>query len=197
MGEMVRSVVSVHCRLLRRIIVNNKTVIVLILAGAFTLSGLPVTAQPATGQGTAASSKGGQGMSDQDIQLLRKDIRSQKKQLIAANLSLTDTEATKFWPIYDQYQAEYTKIGDAKLALIKEYAQNRDTVTDEQALDYLKRSEEISESVIQLRNKYVPLVNQVLPGKKTATFFQLERRIEMLIDVQAASEIPLLQRQVQ
>jgi Spy/CpxP family protein refolding chaperone len=177
--------------------VNNKTVIVLILAGVFSLSGLHVTAQPATGQEMAASSKGGQGMSDQDIQLLRKDIRSQKKQLIAANLSLTDTEATKFWPIYDQYQAEYTKIGDAKMALIKEYAQNLDTVTDEQALDYLKRSEEISESVIQLRNKYVPLVNQVLPGKKTATFFQLERRIEMLIDVQAASEIPLLQRQVQ
>jgi hypothetical protein len=197
MGEMVRSVVSVHCRLLRRIIVNNKTVIVLILAGVVSLSGLHVTAQTATGQETAASSKGEQGMSDQDIQLLRKDIRSQKKQLIAANLSLTDTEATKFWPIYDQYQAEYTKIGDAKLALIKEYAQNWGTVTDEQALDYLKRSEEISESVIQLRNKYVPLVNQVLPGKKTATFFQLERRIEMLIDVQTASEIPLLQRQGQ
>ncbi len=176
---------------------NNKTAMVLMLAGVCSLFGSHVTAQTAAGQETAASTKSEQVASDQDIQLLRKDIRSQKKQLIAANLSLTATEATKFWPIYDQYQAEYTKIGDIKLALIKEYAQNLDTATDEQALDYLKRSEEISESVIQLRKRYVPLVNQVLPGKKTATFFQLERRIEMLLDVEVASLLPPLQSQGQ
>ena len=176
---------------------NNKTVTVLMLTGFFSLSGFHVTAQTMTGQETAASTKSGQVASDQDIQLLRKDIRSQKKQLIAANISLTTTEATNFWPIYDQYEAEYAKIGDAKLGLIKEYAQNLDTATDEQALDYLKRSEEISESVIQLRRRYVPLVNQVLPGKKTATFFQLERRIEMLLDVEVASLLPPLQSQGQ
>jgi hypothetical protein len=167
--------------------VNHKTAMVLMLAGLCSLSGSHVPAQTASGQVA----------SDKDIQLLRKDIRSEKKQLIAANLSLTATEATKFWPIYDQYQAEYTKIGDSKLALIKEYTQNFDTATNEQALDYLKRSEEISESVIQLRNRYVPLVNQVLAGKKTATFFQLERRIELLMDVEVASLLPPLQSQGQ
>jgi hypothetical protein len=178
-------------------VVNNKTAMVLMLAGVCSLAGPHVTAQTATGQEAAASSKSGQVASDQDIELLRKDLRSQKKQLIAANLSLTDSEATKFWPVYDQYQGEYTKIGDAKLALIREYAANWGTFTDEQALDYLKRSEEISESVIQLRKKYLPLVNQVLPGKKTATFFQLERRIELLMDVQVASLLPLVQSQGQ
>jgi hypothetical protein len=178
-------------------IVNNKTAIVLMLAGVCSLAGPHVAAQTATGQEPASSSKSGQVASDQDIELLRKDIRSQKKQVIAANLSLTDSEATKFWPVYDQYQGEYTKIGDAKLALIKEYAENWGTVTDEQALDYLKRSEKISESVIQLWKKYVPLVNGILPGKKTATFFQLERRIELLMDVQVASLLPLVQSQGQ
>jgi DNA repair exonuclease SbcCD ATPase subunit len=178
-------------------IVDRKTKMVLMLAGVCSLSGSHVTAQTATGQETAASAKGEQVASDQDIQLLRKDIRSQKKQLIAANLSLTTTEATQFWPIYDQYQAEYTKISDTKLALIKQYVQNLDTITDAQALDYLKRSEEISESVLQLRKRYVPLVNQVLPGTKTATFFQLERRIEMLLDVEVASLLPPLQSQGQ
>jgi len=196
-GERVHSAVSEHCRLLRRMIVNNKTAIVLMLAGVCSLAGPHLAAQTATGQEPAASSKSGQVASDQDIELLRKDLRSQKKQLIAANLSLTDSEATKFWPVYDQYQAEYAKISDAKLALIKEYDQNWSTVTDEQALDYLKRSEEISESVIQLRKRYVPLVSQALSGKKTATFFQLERRIEMLLDVQVASLLPMLQSQVQ
>jgi hypothetical protein len=170
--------------------VNKKTAMVLILAG---VSSLYITAPTATGQEAAASTKSEQVASDQDIQLLRKDIRSQKKQLVAANLSLTETEATKFWPIYDQYEAEYSKIGDAKLALIKEYMQNLNTATNEQALDYLKRSEEISASVIQLRRTYVPLVNQVLPEKKTAAFFQLERRIEMLLDVEVASLLPPLQ----
>lgn len=155
----------------------NKVVVVLMLAGVSFLSGSHALAQTAT---------------EQEIELLRKDLRSQKKELIALNLSLTPTEATKFWPVYDQYQAEYKKIGDAKVALITEYAQNLGTITDEQALNYLERSEGISESVIQLRNKYVPLVNQVLPGKKTATFFQLERRIELLVEVQLASQIPLL-----
>jgi hypothetical protein len=166
----------------------NKTMVaVLMLAGVSFVSGSKTTAQTA--------SKSSQAASDQDIQLLRKDIRADKKQLIAANLTLTPAEATKFWPVYDQYQAEYTKIGDVKLALIKEYANNWGTITDEQALNYLKRSEAINESVIQLRAKYVPLVNQVLPGKKTATFFQMERRIEGLMDVQLASQIPLVQDQ--
>jgi len=156
---------------------NKTVVVVLMLVGVSFLSGSHASAQTAT---------------EQEIELLRKDIRSQKKELIALNLSLTAKEATNFWPVYDQYQAEYKKIGDAKVALIMEYAQNLGTMTDEQALDYLKRSEEISESVIQLRNKYVLLVNQVLPGKKTATFFQLERRIELLVEVQIASQIPLL-----
>jgi hypothetical protein len=110
---------------------------------------------------------------------------------------LTPTEATKFWAVYDQYQAEYTRIGDAKLALIKEYAQNWGTVTDQQALVYLRRAQDIDESVVQLRNKYAPIVSQALPGKKAATFFQLDRRIGLLLDVQLASQIPLVQSQEQ
>jgi len=177
--------------------VNNKTVMLFMLVGVCLLSGSHVAAQKAAGQKPATSGKSGQTASDQDIQLLRKDIRSEKKQLIAANLSLTDSEATKFWPVYDRYQAEYMRIGDAEFALINEYAQSWGSITDEQALNYLKRSEEIKESLLQLRKKYVPFVNQVLPGKKTATFFQLERRIEMLVDVQVASQIPLVQSQGQ
>jgi len=176
--------------------VNKKMAMVLMLAGAYCLSGPHATAQTTTGE-KAAASQSDQVVSDQDIQLLRRDIRSEKKQIIAANLSLTATEATKFWPVYDQYQAEYQRIGDAKVALIKEYAQNWGTITDEQALIYLRRSQDIDASVIQLRNKYAPLVSQVLPGKKTATFFQLLRRVEMLLDLQLVSHLPLVQSQDQ
>ena len=124
----------------------------------------------------AAASKDGQAVSEQDIQLLRQDIRSQKKQLIAANLTLSDSEAQRY-------------------ALIKEYAQNFGSLTDEQSLSLVTRSLALDEAVEQLRIKYVPIVNKVLPGKKTATFFQIDRRITALIDLQLASQIPLVQEQ--
>lgn len=146
-------------------------------------------------QAPASATPSAQASLDQDIALLRKDIADQKKQLVAANLVLTPAEATKFWPVYDQYQAEYSKIGDAKLALIKDYAANWGSVTDQQALLYLRRSQDIDESVIKLRQKYVTLFNAVIPGKKTATFFQIDRRIGLLMDVKIASEVPLVQSQ--
>ena len=160
---------------------------VFVLASACILAAPAVRAQ--------AASTDTQTVSDRDIQLLRQDIRSQKKQLIAANLTLTDTEATKFWPIYEQYNAEMTKIGDQRYALIKEYAQNFGTLTDEQALSLISRSLTLDKSVEDLRIKYMPIFNNVLPGKKTATFFQIERRITALIDLQLASQIPLVQEQ--
>jgi len=151
-------------------------------------------AVPAT-HAQAAASKDTQVVTEQDVKLLRQDIRSQKKQLIAANLTLTDAEATKFWPVYDQFSAEMTALGDQKYALIKEYAQNFGTLTDAQAQSLINRSLALDEAVAQLRIKYVPIVGKVLPGTKTATFFQMERRITTLIDLQVASQIPLVQDQ--
>jgi hypothetical protein len=148
--------------------------------------------QQAQSQQTATDSKANM---DQEIQMLRLDVRSKKKQLIASNLKLTDTEAAKFWPIYDQYTAELVEINNDKYALIKEYANNYGSMTDDQALDLTKRALAVDERVTQLRQKYVPIFNQVLPGTKTATFFQLDRQIQSMIDLQLASDLPLVQDQ--
>ncbi len=134
-------------------------------------------------------------MSEQDIKLFREDIRSKKKQLIAANLTLTDAEATKFWPIYDQYTAELVAINNAKYAALKEYADKWGTMTDDQALALINRSLDVDKSVAQLRIKYVPIFQKAIPGTKVATFFQLDRRLQMLIDAQLASHLPLVQDQ--
>ncbi|SRR6266566_3113946 len=132
---------------------------------------------------------------DQSVALLRQDLRSGKKQTIAASLQLADAEATKFWPIYDQYSAELRKLGDQRYALIKEYANGFGTLTDDQALSLIKRSLSLDEQVAQLRSKYVPIMNKVLPGTKTATFFQMDRYINSLIDLQVSGSIPLVQEQ--
>ena len=87
---------------------KKRVVAVLTVVGALLLSSVPIFAQ-AAGSNTA---------SETDIKLLREDIRSERKRLVAANMPLTDTEATKFWPIYDQYAAEVSKLGDTRVALI-------------------------------------------------------------------------------
>lgn len=144
-------------------------------------------------QAQTPSNSSAQSSTDQDIDLLRKDIRSQKKQIIAANLKLTDTEAEKFWPLYDQYTAELVKINDAKYAAIKEYTTNYLTLTDDQALTLSRQVMGVDQSVAQLRMKYVPMFSKVISGKKTALFFQLDRRLVMLIDLQLASQIPMIE----
>jgi hypothetical protein len=130
---------------------------------------------------------------DQDIELLRKDIRSQKKQMIAANMKLSDKEAEQFWPVYDQYTAELVKINDKKYAALKQFAQSYDTLTDDQAEALTKQSLEVDQAVAELRLRYFPTFRKVISGKKTALFFQLDRRLVMLIDLQLSSQIPLVE----
>src|SRR5260221_6199710 len=131
----------------------------------------------------------------QQLALLRRDIRSIKKQLIAANLTLTDTEAIKFWQVYEQYSADMGKINDTRTAIIKEYSDGYGTLTDEQADGLIRRWLDADIDAAKLRQKYVPIFRKVLPGKKAPTFFQLDRRISMMIDVQLTSQLPLMQSQ--
>ena len=132
-----------------------------------------------------------QAPSDEDIQLLRKDIRSQKKQIVAANMNLTDVEAEKFWPVYDQYSADLARINDARAALIKEYLQTFDTMNGEQAESYLRKRAGVEESIMQLRLKYIPVFRKVLSGRQTALFFQIDWRLGLMIDLQLA-QMPLI-----
>ena len=138
------------------------------------------------------SDNSAQSVTDQDIDLFRKDVRSQKRQIIASNLQLTDQEAVKFWPLYDQYTADLVKINDAKYGAIREYAASYSTMTDDQATALVRKMLGVDQSVAELRLKYTSIFNTVIPGRKTAVFFQLDRRLVMLIDLQMASQIPMI-----
>ena len=154
-----------------------------------------VAVGPAINKAFAQTATNSQSGIDQNIQLLRQDIRSKKKQLVAANLNLTDTEATKFWPAYEQYTADLAKINDERVAVIKEYADNWGKMSDDQALSLTNRALAVERNVTDLRIRYVPMFSKVIPGTKVATFFQIDRRIQTLIDLQLSSQLPLLQDQ--
>jgi sigma54-dependent transcription regulator len=87
------------------------------LIAIYALGNSRAVAQDTSSQATASSAGGADAFVDQQFALLRKDIRSVKKQLIAANLTLSDNEAAKFWPVYDQYSTELSKINDTRTAI--------------------------------------------------------------------------------
>ena len=131
--------------------------------------------------------------SDEQIQMLRKDIRAQRKQLIAANMKLTGPEAEKFWPIYETYVDELVTINRTKYNLLKQYSANYDTMTDQDAQTSIAQWVSVDQSVAQLRLKYIPIFRKVLSARNTALFFQLDRRIQLMIDLQLVSQLPLIE----
>jgi len=155
------------------------------------LSGLLLLGSVAFGQ-QAAPSGSNPTASDQDIQMLRSDLRSDKKQIIAQNMQLTDAQAEKFWPVYDAYEKELAKLGDQRQAIIQDYGKEYDTMTDAQADDLVKRTLAVDSSAAALRQQWAPKFRKVLTGKQTALFLQLDRRISLLIEIQVASAIPLV-----
>ena len=132
-----------------------------------------------------------QASQDDFVDLLRKDVRSLKKQIIAQNMGLSDAEAEKFWPVYDQYAAELSKIYDVKLALLRDYADNYSTMTGEQAETYIRKRGEVEQSIMALRLKYIPAFRRVLSGRGTALFYQIDWRLGLAIDVQLI-QVPLI-----
>ena len=129
---------------------------------------------------------------DTDLMLLRRDLRGDKKQLIALNLPLTEAEATKFWPVYDQYAADMAKHNDEFYGLIKNYVANQKSLTDAEAANLIKRWADIQVELTQTRVKYIPLVEKVIPARKAALFFQIDRRLYALMDLQTSAQLPLL-----
>ena len=152
---------------------------VLAIALAFTLAGT----RPASAQDQV----------DEDIKLFRQDVRSLRKQIIAANMVFNDKEAEEFWPLFERCTKDLVAIQDQKYALIKEYAQNYMTLTDEQAEKYVRGRAAVDDATLQVRLKYFPLFRKVLTGKSTAMFFQLDWRLGLIMDLQLASQTPLIE----
>lgn len=167
---------------------KQKALVVLTLLGA-----MSVVSHPIFGQAAApAASANEQTSLDQDVKMLRGDVQAAKKQITAENMTLTADQATKFWPIYDQYSAAVAKIGDKRVALIKDYATNYDTMTNDQANLFMQRAAAIDQEFANTRLKYVPMFEKVISAKQTALWYQIDRRLDLLINLQLAGNIPVV-----
>jgi hypothetical protein len=130
---------------------------------------------------------------DENIKLFRKDLRSMRKQIIAANMDLSDKEAEQFWPLFERYTQELVAKQDEKYGLLKEYAQAYSTMTDAEAEKYIRGRASVDQAILEVRLKYFPLFRKVLSGKSTALFFQLDWRLGLIMDLQLASQTPVIE----
>ena len=130
---------------------------------------------------------------DRYVMMLRTDLKADKAAIIVNNMHFTEAEKDAFWPVYQNYQKELSKLGDERVALIKDYAAHLGTIDDEKAQELTARSMALEEQRLQLVKKYIDEFGKVLPAKQVARFFQLEMQMQRMVDIQVAAELPLVQ----
>ena len=104
---------------------------------------------------------------------------------------MTEEEATRFWPVYDKYVGEMTKVHDAFYANIKDYTDNNKTWTDAQAAAFLEKWASLQLEDIKIRQKYLAPIEKAITPRKAALFFQIDRRLYALLDLQVSTFLPL------
>jgi len=127
-----------------------------------------------------------------NMQLLKEKMSADKKLLVASNMGLTESEAKGFWPIYDTYQTELDKINERTKRLIADYAGNYETMTDEAAQKLLDEGLAIDRDRQKLRESFMPKFREILTAKKVARYYQLENKINSVINYDLAGRIPLV-----
>jgi len=134
-----------------------------------------------------------QAQSADTMQLVREKIKADKKLFVATNMQLTESEAKAFWPVYESYQNDLDKINDRVVKVIKDYAANFQTMTDEIADKLVAEAAAIEVDRTKQIQSYIPKLKKALPAKKVARYYQLENKIRAVVNFDLAANIPLVQ----
>jgi len=130
----------------------------------------------------------------QEIEMTQAALEAQRKSLIAGEMMLSEEEATAFWPVYHDYRVQMRKINDRTVDVLTDYAaayRNND-VSDRQAGSLLKRYMNTLEDRIRLKKRFIRKFNKVLPKQKVVRFYQLDHRLDLLVQSQIANSVPLI-----
>jgi len=131
-------------------------------------------------------------LSDDDIKLLREDVQAVKDEIITHTMQFTAAESTAFWPVYREYSHEQRALAGKRFTIIIEYAQNLDKMEDQKASSLTKRFFEVEDEAQALRKKYFTKFEKALGAKRAAKFYQVDNRLTMIMNIQLASEVPLI-----
>jgi hypothetical protein len=126
------------------------------------------------------------------MQIVRNKIQADKKLFIAESLQFTESEAKAFWPVYENYQKGLSALNERMIKLIKDYANNFQTMSDQTAKRLLDESLAIEAERLKLRRAYLPRFRKVLREKQVVRFYQLENKVQAAVAYELAAEIPLV-----
>jgi hypothetical protein len=128
------------------------------------------------------------------LELLRSDVKTQKVAIISEAMKFNDAESEKFWPLYREYDLKMTEINDKILRMIKEFADNYQTMVDKRAKTLINTSFDLFEDKTKLRKKYFKKFDKMLGSTKAARFIQVDRQLDQLITLQISTELPLIRK---
>ena len=147
----------------------------------------------ALGQATPpADANTGRPTTDDEIASLRQDVQADKVDIITKNMGFTDDQSKAFWPVYRNYAHDQQVIGDQRVALIKDFAANYDTLTDAQAKEMTDRALKFETDSLNLKKKYIPKFQKAIGTKQAAKFYQVDNRLTLLVNVQLAAMLPVI-----
>jgi DNA anti-recombination protein RmuC len=128
------------------------------------------------------------------VELLRSDVKTKKVAILTDLMQLNDEQAEKFWPIYREYDFELQALNDQKLAGIQEYAKNYQNMTDEKADELANLALALENKRNDIKRKYYEKLREQLGGIIAARFLQIENQMLMVIDLQIASSLPIVEK---
>ena len=128
---------------------------------------------------------------DEQIALTRQSAHTDRKIILMGNMTFTSDESANFWPAWNQYRAAMSANGDRTLALIKNFAENYESMTDQKANEILTDHFSIEMQNTVVKQKFSQEINKFLPAQKVMRIIQIENKLDAAIDLQLAAEIPL------
>jgi hypothetical protein len=131
---------------------------------------------------------------ESEIELLRSDLRANKVEIVKDAMHVSGARADAFWPLYRKYQLDLDKIGDKRIALIKEFAANFDSMSDAKAKSLVKQALDLQSQRTNLLKSYYPQFEKVLGAIDAAKLVQVEHLIMAAIDLQLAADLPLIEK---
>jgi hypothetical protein len=123
---------------------------------------------------------------------LRQEAGKDRRTIVKANMLLTESEATIFWPLYDEYRADRDKVADRRLQLIKDFVAKRDGMSQDDAEALMKESLEIDKERISVKQKHMGKMQKSLSSRTVARFFQIDGKLDAAVDMALASRVPLI-----
>ncbi|MEJ2536944.1 MAG: hypothetical protein P8048_07810 [Calditrichia bacterium] len=132
--------------------------------------------------------------SQQDlVEILRADLKAEKVSIITETMDFTEQESTAFWPIFQEYDLELNKLNDQRVAIIKDFAEHFDQMTDVKADELVKKGFNYLKDRTALRQKFYKKFKKILPVMKAAKFMQVDYQLINFIDAQISMEMPLIE----